>query len=320
VAALPIEAPPRAPEPTPPAQEAVLEEATAPTPAPVPEARVEPLPSESLDDEFEIVVGESLLAITGEYESTEWSSINPRDDADVEHPGDDGARLGSGGATDRRDSGGLRVTQESGLDWDSWDYGRNTSGFAAGDGLVINRHELPPEAAEVGLTGGAVDERGEDRFLRHESRPDAHRDAPDEGAPAAAPADPASLPDEPDDAAADAQPLMAEGHAAVVPEAPASYVREPAREEDTPDAEAERVSVSAADLEALKEVEPWALPPEPQPSSSSASASESVADRLERLAKRLRRGELDVPVDTPSGSDEAALAALLSALYRASQR
>ncbi len=324
MAALPSEPPARVGEPTPPAQPAVPADEPVSERAPAPEARVDLGQPGAAEDDFQIVVGESLLAITGEYEGTEWSSLSSRGDGDVEHPGDDGARLG--GSSDRRDSGGLRVTQESGLDWDSWEYGRNSSPVSdAADGLIINRHELPPEAANVGLTGGAVDEHGEDRFLRSHTQ----ATAPDETAAANAP-----LPDDTherrEDPAADPPAASFETVARTPPETIAALTSETApapMRPATPSAstpsvavQAEAAPVSAPDLEALKEVEPWALPPEPQPARAAAGSSADVAERLERIAERVRRGELSVPADTPAGSDEAALAAVLSALFRASQR
>jgi hypothetical protein len=96
--------------------------------------------------------------------------------------------------------------------------------------------------------------------------------------------------------------------------------------------------VSSQALEELKESEPWDLTPshgleaitdeleasesaaeshamlEP-PAASAAPAGDGVADVLERLAARVRDGELDVQPDSHL-SDEAALAAVLTALLR----
>jgi hypothetical protein len=70
-----------------------------------------------------------------------------------------------------------------------------------------------------------------------------------------------------------------------------------------------------AALEALKELEPWALP-----SAMPADAGTMVADALERIARRIRNGELKLPSDAPSASDENALSAALQALVRAPRR
>ena len=69
---------------------------------------------------------------------------------------------------------------------------------------------------------------------------------------------------------------------------------------------------AAETLEALKELEPWALPgAEP-----AASTSDDVADALERVAARIRSGELFVPGTSTAATDEAALASVLAALLQ----
>jgi hypothetical protein len=68
-------------------------------------------------------------------------------------------------------------------------------------------------------------------------------------------------------------------------------------------------------LEALKELEPWAMPG----ASSSASGADEVADALERIAARVRSGDLFVPGSMPAASDEAVLAAVLAALLQRSR-
>jgi hypothetical protein len=91
-------------------------------------------------------------------------------------------------------------------------------------------------------------------------------------------------------------------------------------------------------LEELKEAEPWdltpshshqAIPAEPvaeasampeqvpmeAASASAAPAEHDIADALERIAARVREGELDVPAGADL-SDEAALSAVLTALLR----
>jgi hypothetical protein len=65
-------------------------------------------------------------------------------------------------------------------------------------------------------------------------------------------------------------------------------------------------------LEALKELEPWALPGSEPP----ASNSDDVASALERIAARIRSGELFVPSALTAASEEAILAAVLAALLQ----
>ena len=65
-------------------------------------------------------------------------------------------------------------------------------------------------------------------------------------------------------------------------------------------------------LEALKELEPWALPG----SEPAASSSDDVASALERIAARVRSGELFVPSALTASSEEAVLAAVLAALLQ----
>jgi hypothetical protein len=68
---------------------------------------------------------------------------------------------------------------------------------------------------------------------------------------------------------------------------------------------------SADTLEALKELEPWAVP-----GSEPASRSDDIAAAIERIAGRIRSGDLDVPGAPPGTSDEALLAAVLAALLQ----
>jgi hypothetical protein len=69
---------------------------------------------------------------------------------------------------------------------------------------------------------------------------------------------------------------------------------------------------ASASLEALKELEPWALPgAEP-----SASTADDVAAALERVASRVRSGDLFVPGAMAATSEEAVLAAVLAALLQ----
>lgn len=67
----------------------------------------------------------------------------------------------------------------------------------------------------------------------------------------------------------------------------------------------------AETLEALKELEPWALPG----GEANAPASEDLAVALERVAARIRSGDLFVPGAT-AVTDEAALACVLAALLQ----
>ncbi|MGQ0712424.1 MAG: hypothetical protein ACT4PJ_01700 [Gemmatimonadaceae bacterium] len=67
-------------------------------------------------------------------------------------------------------------------------------------------------------------------------------------------------------------------------------------------------------LEALKEVEPWALPGGEVPT----GGADAIADALDRIAARIRSGDLVVPGASAATTDEALLASVLAALlYRA---
>lgn len=71
-------------------------------------------------------------------------------------------------------------------------------------------------------------------------------------------------------------------------------------------------SPTAAALDALKEIEPWAMPgAEP-----SVATSDDVAAALERVAARIRSGELFIPGAPTATTDEAVLAAVLAALLQ----
>ncbi|HEV7702877.1 MAG TPA: hypothetical protein VGO46_01240 [Gemmatimonadaceae bacterium] len=79
---------------------------------------------------------------------------------------------------------------------------------------------------------------------------------------------------------------------------------------------------SVQSLEELKESEPWDLTPSHShaaipaaPLVSAAPIGHDIADALERIAARVRDGDLDVPAH-PDLSDEAALSAVLTALLR----
>ena len=69
-------------------------------------------------------------------------------------------------------------------------------------------------------------------------------------------------------------------------------------------------------LESLKELEPWALPS----SAPQVPASDRVVEALERIARRIRAGDVDVPSDANAATDENALSAALQALVRAPRR
>jgi hypothetical protein len=58
-------------------------------------------------------------------------------------------------------------------------------------------------------------------------------------------------------------------------------------------------------------MEPWALPGAP-----SASNADEVAGTLDRVAARIRSGDLFIPGASTAVSDEAVLAAVLAALLQ----
>ena len=66
---------------------------------------------------------------------------------------------------------------------------------------------------------------------------------------------------------------------------------------------------SSPSLDALKELEPWASPGE-----EATAGSDDAAGTLERIAARIRSGDLFVPGTLAAASDEAVLAAVLAAL------
>ena len=69
----------------------------------------------------------------------------------------------------------------------------------------------------------------------------------------------------------------------------------------------------AADAETLKEVEPWAMAAsEPL----TEGIFDAVATALERVAARMRNGEVPLLAERPPASDEEALALTLAALLR----
>jgi hypothetical protein len=71
------------------------------------------------------------------------------------------------------------------------------------------------------------------------------------------------------------------------------------------------VARTPAALEAIKEMEPWAFA-----TTLPASSTAAVAEALERVARRIRNGEVRVRADGSVPSDETALAAALQALGR----
>jgi hypothetical protein len=66
-------------------------------------------------------------------------------------------------------------------------------------------------------------------------------------------------------------------------------------------------------LDRLKEIEPWAMP---STAPSATSAEDAIAAALERIARRVRDGDVALPPEATSATDEAALALTLAALLR----
>lgn len=108
------------------------------------------------------------------------------------------------------------------------------------------------------------------------------------------------------------------------PETPAPPAASARTDEEDPfgwDPAEERVGAldtapTSGSLDALKELEPWALPgAEP-----AASSSDDVASALEGIAARVRSGELFVPTALTASSEEAVLAAVLAALLQRARR
>lgn len=69
---------------------------------------------------------------------------------------------------------------------------------------------------------------------------------------------------------------------------------------------------SGETLDALKELEPWAMPGSEPP----VSTSHDVAAALERIATRVRSGDLHVRSAPPGTTDEAVLACVLAAILQ----
>jgi hypothetical protein len=247
------------------------------------------------DERLDIVVGESLLEITGEY-TTGWAQLQGREQPEVEHPSEWSARLEGPprDAVPPDESDALTITSEGGLDWDSWEYGRNTSDFAKqGDGFVINRHELSPEATDVGASGRM-------------DAPHVEKPEPD------APVDDDEAAEEPTAEFTAVAETVARDEDAQPPVLSLPPISEfQMTERDEPE--------SAARLEALKETEPWAIPSEPGVRTGGRLPDE-VAAALERIAQRLRRGEIELPATAAAASDEQALSAALAAILKTPER
>jgi hypothetical protein len=129
----------------------------------------------------------------------------------------------------------------------------------------------------------------------------------------------------PDEPAAPAPPQAATGIEWLDSPAPDSATSAPASKPSAEDVDdvfgwdpaEERVGAldtapAGGTLDALKELEPWALPgAEP-----SASTSDDVATALERVAARIRSGDLFVAGASTAATDEAVLASVLAALLQ----
>jgi hypothetical protein len=110
------------------------------------------------------------------------------------------------------------------------------------------------------------------------------------------------------------------GEAAVGPQSGYSEraVDSAARLVDSPGAPANGEGPSSvAALEELKKMEPWASPMAEERDVDPAS---TIAEALERLARRFRDGSIVLPPDSDVHSDEGALAIALAALLRQSGR
>ncbi|HJU90343.1 MAG TPA: hypothetical protein VJ672_13175 [Gemmatimonadaceae bacterium] len=248
------------------------------------------------DEPLDIVVGESLLEITGEYPKVGWETLQPSEESEVEPVTDWSSRAQElddpPASPDEKDA--LEITSEGGLDWDSWEFGRNTSDFAAqGEGFVINRHELSPEASEMGASHNTFD---------------GHEPAAND---AVAEIDEAAMGDHPEvefTAVAETVAREEEPHPPVLSLPSISEFQMTTEREET---------VSSDELEALKEGEPWPVPVMTnERAGATAHAPQEAADALERIAQRLRRGEIALPSGAATGTDELALAAVLAAIIR----
>lgn len=150
-------------------------------------------------------------------------------------------------------------------------------------------------------------------------------DTPNEPAPAAQAAEVGITWVNPDEPVVAAPPQPATGIEwldAPTPEAVASTPTAPTDDDDVFgwDPAEERAGAldtapSGESLDALKELEPWASPGAEPP----ASTSDDVASALERLAARVRSGDLFVPSALAATSEEAVLAAVLAALLQRSR-
>ena len=75
----------------------------------------------------------------------------------------------------------------------------------------------------------------------------------------------------------------------------------------------QRTPTASSELDDLKEIEPWAMP---EGEASPGIPGDLVAAALERVAGRIRAGEVELPPDSTVPSDEAAVALALAALSR----
>jgi hypothetical protein len=126
----------------------------------------------------------------------------------------------------------------------------------------------------------------------------------------------------PDEPAVTAPPQEATGIEWLDSPIPASAVTTPAPLPDVDDvfgwdpAEEQgsnlNTAPSGASLDALKEMEPWALPG----GTPSGTNGDEIAAALERVAARIRSGDLFIPGASVASSDEAVLAVVLAALLQ----
>lgn len=126
-----------------------------------------------------------------------------------------------------------------------------------------------------------------------------------------------SIDDQPFEWADDPSTTIAHAQAAAEPEPEHERLPDPLIADISPPWMSRLTPASSQSLEELKESEPWSVTPAMGIDAVDlrASAGDEVAGALERIAARVRDGEIEVP--TGSGlSDEAALSAVLTALLR----
>ena len=143
-----------------------------------------------------------------------------------------------------------------------------------------------------------------------------------------------SIDEQPFEWADDPSTTIAHAQAAAEPEPEHEPLPEPALIADiSPPWMSRLTPASSQTLEELKDAEPWSVTPTmgidavdftrapDEPADAAAGAPgrgigwAQVADALERIAARVRDGEIDVPAGSDL-SDEAALSAVLTALLR----